>query len=75
MSKYPFLDFLQKGLKVTLNTDDMGIEGTYLAKEFENMEKRYNLTYEQKKTILLNSVNAAFTTEEVKAKLKEELGC
>lgn len=29
----------------------------------------------KKKTILLNSVNAAFTTEEVKAKLKEELGC
>jgi adenosine deaminase len=75
MDKYPFLDFLEKGLKVTLNTDDMGIEGTYLAKEFENMEKKYNLTYEQKKTILLNSVNAAFTTEEVKAKLKEELGC
>ena len=74
MNKYPFLDFLQKGLKVTLNTDDMGIEGTYLAKEFENMEKRYNLTYEQKKTILLNSVNAAFTTDEVKAKLREDLG-
>ena len=74
MDKYPFLDFLEKGLKVTLNTDDMGIEGTYLAKEFENMEKKYNLTYEQKKTILLNSVNAAFTTDEVKAKLREELG-
>ena len=74
MDEYPLLDFLEKGLKVTLNTDDMGIEGTYLAKEFENMEKKYNLTYEQQKTILLNSVNAAFTTDEVKAKLLEELG-
>ena len=74
MDYYPFMDFLNKGLKVTLNTDDMGIEGTYLAKEFEILEKKYNLTYEHKKTILTNSVNAAFTTNEVKAKLKLELG-
>ena len=74
MSKYPFIDYLQKGLKVTLNTDDMGIERTNLAKEFDYMEENFNLTYEQEKTVLLNSINAAFTTDEVKEKLKKELG-
>ena len=73
MSKYPFMDYLEQGLKVTLNTNDMGIERTNIEKEFDHMEKNFNLTYEQEKIILLNSVEAAFTTDEVKAKLKKEL--
>ena len=74
MNKFPFVDFLEKGLKVTLNTDDMGIERTNIVEEFNYLETKFNLTYEQKKTILLNSVNAAFTTDEVKAQLRAELG-
>ena len=73
MSKYPFMDYLEQGLKVTLNTNDMGIERTNIEKEFDYMEKNFNLTYEQEKIILLNSIEAAFTTDEVKAKLKKEL--
>ena len=74
MNKFPFIDFLEKGLKVTLNTDDMGIERTNIVEEFNYLETKFNLTYEQKKTILLNSVDAAFTTDEVKAQLRAELG-
>lgn len=73
MSKYPFIDYLKQGIKVTLNTDDMGIERTNIKKEFDYMEKNFNLTYEQEKVLLLNSVEAAFTTDEVKAQLKKEL--
>jgi adenosine deaminase len=74
MNKFPFVDFLEKGLKVTLNTDDMGIERTNIVEEFNYLETKFNLTYDQKKTILLNSVDAAFTTDEVKAQLRAELG-
>ena len=74
MSKFPFMNFLQKGLKVTLNTDDMGIERTNIIEEFNYMEEKFNLTFEQKRTILLNSVNAAFTTKAVKDQLRAELG-
>ena len=74
MNKFPFIDFLEKGLKVTLNTDDMGIERTNIVEEFNYLETKFNLTYEQKKTILLNSVDAAFTSDEVKAQLRAELG-
>ena len=73
MSKYPFMDYLNQGVKVTLNTDDMGIERTTLAKEFRYMEKNFNLTYAQEKTILLNSINAAFTSTETKEQLKRKL--
>ena len=74
MSKYPFMDYLNQGLPVTLNTDDMGIEGTTLANEFRYMEKTYGLTAAQEKVLLANSVNAAFTSDEVKDQLRKELG-
>ena len=73
MSKFPFMDYLNQGIKVTLNTDDMGIERITLADEFRYMEKNFNLTYDQEKTILMNSINAAFTSEETKEELKRKL--
>ena len=73
MSKYPFMDYLNQGIKVTLNTDDMGIERITLADEFRYMEKNFNLTYDQEKTILMNSINAAFTSKETKEQLKRIL--
>ena len=51
----------------------MAIVRTNLSKEFALMEKEFNLTYEQEKTILLNSIEAAFATDEVKQELKKEL--
>ena len=68
------MDFLQKGIKVTINSDDMAILRTSIANEFNYMEQNFNLTYDQEKIILLNSVDAAFTTDEVKAHLRAELG-
>ena len=74
MSEYPFMDYLNKGIAVTLNTDDMGIEGTTLADEFRYMERKFGLTAAQEKLILENSIEAAFTSDEVKAQLRQELG-
>ena len=73
MSGYPLMDYLNEGIKVTLNTDDMGIENITLADEFRYMEELFGLNYDQKKLILENAVNAAFTTNEVKDWLREEL--
>ena len=38
------------------------------------MEKNFGLTYEEEKILLLNSVNAAFTSDEIKESLKIQLG-
>lgn len=70
MSAYPLKTFLENGLKVTLNTDDPAIERTTLSREFQYMESLLNLTEEQKKLLLLNSVEAAFTSEAVKNRLR-----
>lgn len=73
MNDYPLIDFLNKGIKVTLNTDDMAIEGTTIENEFVYMTELLGLTKEQKKQILKNSIEAAFTSEEVKEKLRKEM--
>ena len=73
MSDYPLKAFLEMGLKVTLNTDDPAIERTTLSREFRYMESLLNLTQEQKRLLLLNSVEAAFTSRNRKWKLKEQL--
>lgn len=74
MDAYPLIDYLNDGVRVTLNTDDMGIEGTTLPDEFRYMEDQFGLTAEQRRTLLENAVEAAFTTEEVRNDLRAQLG-
>ena len=44
MFSYPLKNFLEQGLKVTLNTDDPAIERTTLSHEFQYMDSLLNLT-------------------------------
>ena len=48
------------------------IERTTLSHEFQYMDSLLNLTEEQKKQLLLNSVEAAFTSGKRKRELKEQ---
>jgi adenosine deaminase len=52
----------------------MAIEGITLEEEYRYMENEFGLTSEQKKIILNNAVDAAFTSAAVKEELKKELG-
>ena len=74
MTDYPLIDYLNEGIRVTINTDDMGIEGTTLPDEFRYMKDKFGLTDEQKMILLENAVDAAFTTEDVKKELRVQLG-
>ena len=73
MSDYPLKDFLEKGLKVTLNTDDPAIERTTLSREFQYVRFLAGLTEEQETQLLLNSVDAAFTSGKRKKELLQLL--
>lgn len=73
MAEYPFMDYLEKGVKVTLNTDDPAIERTTLADEYRYMEKTFGLTAAQEKTLIENAIDAAFTTDGVKNDLRAKL--
>ena len=70
MTKYPLLDYLNYGIKVTLNTDDLAIIGTDITKEFDYMRDLLGMTPAQEQQIIENSIEAAFTTDEVKEELR-----
>lgn len=67
---YPFQLLLDEGLKVTINTDNRTVSQTTMCAEFEKLSQHFHLTLEDKKTILMNSIDAAFTTDEIKNQLK-----
>lgn len=73
MREYPVIDFIKRGIKVTINTDDCAIEGTTLPEEFEYLKREYGLTQEQKSIVLNNAVDAAFTTESIKERIRKLL--
>ena len=73
MKAYPLKEYLSKGIKVTLNTDDPAICGTSLKNEFSYIEKMYGISDEQKKVILQNSIEAAFCSQEYKTEMKKLL--
>lgn len=73
MTKYPLQEYLAKGIKVTINTDDPAICRTDLKKEFSYIEKMYGITSDQKKQLLLNAADAAFCSEDFKKYLKENI--
>ena len=70
MTKYPLLEYLNYGIKVTLNTDDLAIIGTDIDGEFDYMRKLLGMTPAQEQQIIENSIEAAFTTDEVKEELR-----
>ena len=74
MSVYPLRKFLEMGIKVTVNTDDPAICRTTLKKEFDYLRKNYDLTAEEEKQLLQNSIDGAFTSLSMKEKLRAYIG-
>lgn len=70
MKNYPLVDFIKKGVKVTINTDDMAICRTNLKNEFKYIEKMYKLTKDDEKKLLFNAADAAFCSKNYKNKMK-----
>ena len=73
MKDYPLLMYLEKGIRVTVNTDDPAIEGTTISREFRFLKEHFGLTAEQEKTILRNAAEAAFTSDERKHSLYKNI--
>ena len=73
MKSYPLSDFVRRGLAVTLNTDNPAISSTTIANEFAYAQS-LGITLAQEEKMLLTAVDAAFTDEATKGKLKKLLG-
>lgn len=60
-----------KGVKVTINTDNRSLSGTTLHEEIDKIKKYMNFTDEDIHQMMLNAVDGAFTTEEEKERLRK----
>lgn len=69
----PIRRYMEKGIPVTINTDDPGIEGITLRQEWEKVIKAFSLTKAEIRTLMLNSVEAAFCTEKDREWLRKEM--
>ena len=70
MRRYPLKKYLDMGIQVTVNTDDMAISGTTMPGEFRYIREQFGITEEQQDRLFLNAAEAAFTDGETKKYLK-----
>ena len=72
-SEYPLREFLDAGLKVTINTDNRTVSNTTLTKELEFVQKQYGIRDEEVLLLMRNAVDAAFAADAVKERLYRSL--
>lgn len=60
MEEYPFLQFLEAGIPVTVNTDNRAVSNTTITKELKLLEKYYKLTYSDMEQLMEHAKEAAF---------------
>jgi adenosine deaminase len=68
-ASHPLRAFLERGLCVTLNTDDPGISGIDLAYEYNVAAPAAGFSPEQIRVMQANALRAAFLREEEKGDL------
>lgn len=70
---HPLKRYLDKGIRVTLNTDNRLMSRIDVTHEFEKVIEAFSLSQNEIKTILLNSAQAAFALEEARNSLCEQV--
>lgn len=63
LQSHPVRDLLNKGLKVTLNSDDPAYFGGYLNENFKQLQRAVDLTEEEINQLIENSFTASFLSE------------
>lgn len=71
--EYPVRKLIDKGVLITINTDDPSVCGVTLRDELFNMKKYCALSSEDIKMLLLNSADASFADEELKKEMRERI--
>lgn len=70
---YPMKEFLESGLKVTVNTDNRTVSDTTLTKELEFIRNTYAITDDEIILMMRNAMDVAFADDAVKQKLSDIL--
>ena len=73
IEEYPFRYYLEQGVHITINSDNMVVSNTNVIREFQRLNAAFQLTKEEVKTVLQNSVRASFASETLKATLLQKI--
>ncbi len=71
--KHPAKNMMEMGLKVTINTDNQYLAGVTLDSEYEHCIREMGFTEKDLIRMNLNSINAAFCEESIKAPIRRNL--
>lgn len=69
----PIRTFLNAGIPFTISTDDPAVEGTDLKTEWEKVITAFSLSKAEVRQLMLNAVNAAFCSDDLRQQLKQEM--
>ena len=70
---HPIKEFLYRGIKVTVNTDNRTISQTNIAKEIEFLRTHLGLSVEEERQLYLNAADNAFLSIEERKGLKDAI--
>lgn len=66
----PIREFMEKGIKVSINSDDMAVSNTSVKKEYETLSK-LGFNEKELRSFALNTIESAFCDNQTKAELKK----
>ncbi|WP_371069020.1 adenosine deaminase [Sediminibacillus sp. JSM 1682029] len=70
---YPLRDYFERGLSVTVNTDNLTVSNTTITREYMLLANRFGFSVEEIVQLIHNGIEAAFLGEEEKQVLKRKL--
>lgn len=73
IEEYPYRAFMDAGVKVCLNTDDMSTIGITLRHEYEMIRSLFGMTREEAVRLLNNAIDGSFAEPELKADLRRQV--
>lgn len=73
LEEYPIRKYMEAGVKITINTDNMTVSGTNLETEFQKLIDTFSLKEGELKLLVKNAVEASFADEETKNQIYKEL--
>jgi adenosine deaminase len=73
LAEHPAKAFLKDGVPVTINTDNRTVSNTTMTDEVRKVVEEFDLSQEEYYAIYAYSIDAAFTSDEVKQHLRSFL--
>lgn len=72
-AEYPLREFLDAGLKVSINTDNRTVSNTSLTKELEFVQNTYGVSDEDVQKMMRNALETAFAGDDVKERVWKKI--